>query len=540
MRQDRYAAGLVAMTSQRIRNDGEREVEWQFDAADLSAVRAWCLSPSLPSPLRAATPVQRKIGDIYLDSDDWRVHRGGYALRLRRSEGRITATLKSFGEVSGALRKRVEISERVTTAEPEMLLGAPGPVGDRLRTLGVRSLRPLFELRMLRQVLPVEANDAVAGEIALDTAAVLVEGRRTSRHLQRVEVEVTEGHEESLGLLVDALQEDCAIRPAAQSKYEFGLELAGLRPPVGWELAPRQGLPEGSVGEVAFAVLHEQWRCLLEEEPGARLGDEIETLHRMRVAVRRLRAALRLFQRCLPGDSTALRRELRWLGAELGAVRDTDVQLEQLEAWQEAAEADERVAFESLRPLLETDRRDARARMLHALNSERYARLVVGMTDLVREGPTRAPVAALMPARETLPGLLRPYLRAVRKQGDAITADSPAGEYHALRIRGKRLRYALECVSDEYGRVAKRLARALRCLQEGLGAHQDAAVAIKRLRMIAEKEGVRLPPQTVLAMGEVLERYRVQMLELRVAFPPAYARVRGKRWRALRTALRKS
>ena len=530
----------MTKVSPRIRNDGEREVEWQFDAADLSAVRAWCLSPSLPPPLRAAAPVQRKIGDLYLDSDDWRVYRSRYALRLRSSEGRITATLKSFGEASGALRSRVEISERVTTAEPGTLLDAPGPVGERLRALGVRSLRPLFELRMLRQALPVEASGAVAGEIALDTSAVLVKGRRVSGHLQRVEVEVAEGHEAALRLLVDALQEDCTIRPATQSKYELGLALAGLRPLVGRDLTPRRGLPEGSVGEVAFAALREQWRSLLEEEPGTRLGDDIEALHRMRVQVRRLRAALRLFQRCLPGESAALRRELRWLGAELGAVRDTDVQLEQLEAWQEAAEAGERAAFESLRPLLEAERRVARAGMLQALNSERYARLGAGMTDLVREGPARAPAAALTPAREALPGLLRPYLRAVRRQGDAIAVDSPASAYHALRIRGKRLRYALECMSDEYGRAGKRLARALRRLQEVLGAHQDAAVAIGRLRMIAEEEGTELPSQTVLAMGEVLERYRVQMLELRLAFPSAYARVREERWRTLRAALQDS
>lgn len=95
-------------------------------------------------------------------------------------------------------------------------------------------------------------------------------------------------------------------------------------------------------------------------------------------------------------------------------------------------------------------------------------------------------------------------------------------------------------MSDEYGRAAKRLARVLRRLQEVLGAHQDAAVAIKRLRMIAEEEGTELPPPTVLAMGEVLERYRVQMLELRVAFPSVYARVRGERWRTLRAALQES
>ena len=136
--------------------------------------------------------------------------------------------------------------------------------------------------------------------------------------------------------------------------------------------------------------------------------------------------------------------------------------------------------------------------------------------------------------------MLRPYLRAVRRQGDAIAVDSPASAYHALRIRGKRLRYALECMSDEYGRAAKRLARALRRLQEVLGAHQDAAVAIGRLRMIVEEEGTELPSQTVLAMGEVLERYRVQMLELRLAFPSAYARVREERWRTIRAALQES
>jgi hypothetical protein len=79
--------------------------------------------------------------------------------------------------------------------------------------------------------------------------------------------------------------------------------------------------------------------------------------------------------------------------------------------------------------------------------------------------------------------------------------------------------------------------RRLVALQDLLGAHQDADIAIARLRGLAVERGRELEPGTVFAMGEIAERYRWSMVELRSRFPAVYARLAGRRWRELRRVL---
>ena len=92
--------------------------------------------------------------------------------------------------------------------------------------------------------------------------------------------------------------------------------------------------PDGTIGALALNVLRRHFETFLAREPGTRLGDDVEELHDMRVASRRLRAALSLFGDVLAPAVLNLREELQWIGGVLGAVRDLDVQLEELEEWQ--------------------------------------------------------------------------------------------------------------------------------------------------------------------------------------------------------------
>ena len=84
------------------------------------------------------------------------------------------------------------------------------------------------------------------------------------------------------------------------------------------------------MGELAYAVLRRQLAVVRDKEPGTRLGEDPEELHDMRVATRRMRAALALFAGVLPVRAQVFREELGWLARMLGAVRDLDVQLEGL------------------------------------------------------------------------------------------------------------------------------------------------------------------------------------------------------------------
>lgn len=256
----------------------------------------------------------------------------------------------------------------------------------------------------------------------------------------------------------------------------------------------------------------------------------------MRVATRRLRAAVSLFEDVLPVTVTKLSSELAWLGRTLGAVRDLDVQLVELDRLSTEVPKSDRAALAALRALLENQHAVARTEMLEALDSRRYEMFAgrFGRTLSARH-ESRSGHAA-RPARAIAPDLIENSFRSFRKAGDRIRPGSPATDYHRLRTRGKRARYTLEFLGDLYPGKTEPLVKALTSLQDILGLHQDADVAIGRLRRLAAQEGA-LGPETIFAMGEIAERYRQSMIDLRARFPKAYRQVSGRRWKALRKAI---
>src|SRR5215471_9873264 len=127
--------------------------------------------------------------------------------------------------------------------------------------------------------------------------------------------------------------------------------------------------------DLAFGVVREQFALLRSHEAGTRAGDDPEELHDMRVATRRLRAALRCFQDVLPPSATQLNEELGWLASGLAAVRDLDVQLLRLQDLAAIVSEQEQASLAAVRDVLTADRDEARASLIGLLDSERYAAL---------------------------------------------------------------------------------------------------------------------------------------------------------------------
>jgi CHAD domain-containing protein len=525
------------------------EIEWQFDAVDLRAVVRWLSEPAGwdedgASAVRVARTGNDNHVDLYLDTDDRRFHRAGYALRIRRplrGTGRGEATLKALEDDARAepgLRARREISEAVESTDPVSLALAPGAVGERVRAVaGRKPLLRLFEVRTRRQLFTVEADGLAPGELGLDETGIRPADGAPPARIRRVEIEVPEEALATLEPFVERLRADCGLQPAGLSKYEAGLLSADLRPPRPESFGPTEFGPDAQIGTVAVAILRRHFSALLAREPGTRLGDDIEELHDMRVASRRLRAALSLFADVLPASVQGLREELGWVGQTLGAVRDLDVQLEQLDSWVDEVPEPDRAALERLRSVLEDERTKARALMLEALDSRRYEAFLNRFGRFLRARPRRLTGAAAVPALAVGPDLIEARFRKLRARGDRVGPDSEAAEFHRLRIHGKRFRYALEFLGDLYPGKTRPLIRRMVVLQDVLGLHQDADVAIARLRGVATDSGGELEPATIFAMGEIAERYRRSMATLRAQFPRAYARVTKKAWRSLHEVL---
>jgi triphosphatase len=100
-----------------------QELEWQFDAMDVRPVSRWLSQNSSGRNPSVATGETSEISDAYFDTDDWRIYRAGYALRIRRTKvgTRAEATMKRLASGNGGsgVRNRREISEPLDGADPE-------------------------------------------------------------------------------------------------------------------------------------------------------------------------------------------------------------------------------------------------------------------------------------------------------------------------------------------------------------------------------------------------------------------------------------
>src|SRR6266508_757502 len=517
------------------RTSAPMETEWQFDAIDARPVERWLAGlPDGGSP-NVAPGTASTIVDTYLDTEDWRLHRAGYSLRVRRTRGRTEATLKSLDRGQDGFRRRAEFTEAVPGPDPAVILSAPGPVGTRAKlAAGTVPLVALFDVRTRRHVYRLTIDGTDGGEVAINRTTIPLGERRESARLRRVEVEVPESIVADVAPFVESLRSACALQPASLSKFEVGLLARGLRPAATPDLGPAEVDPSRSTGEAAFAILRRHFVALLAKEPGTRIGDDIEDLHDMRVATRRLRAALSIFSDVLPVRFARVREELGWVGDALGAVRDLDVQLEQLEAWVADAAEEDAGPLGGLRSLLENQRVEARVGMLGVLDSGRYARMVAGFEAALRRGPLRKSTASRRPVLGVAPDCILDRYRKLRKAGRRVASSPSPDTYHRVRISAKGLRYALEFLSPLYPREIPPAVKRLVELQDLLGLHQDADVAVRRLRSLVSDQGSSLAPQTIFAMGAVARRYEEQGGYFRARFPKAYGRLSGKRWKGLR------
>lgn len=265
--------------------------------------------------------------------------------------------------------------------------------------------------------------------------------------------------------------------------------------------------------------------ALLRHEAGTRTGEDIEDLHQMRVAVRRMRATLKVAHPLLDAAwADDLRAELGWLGGALGPVRDLDVLLLRLRREIATLPEAERTAGAALLAALEDRRVAARGVMLEALAAPRYGALVERLTDAVGR-PLPASPAAIAPE---LIDLVREEARKLRRAVERA-GDDPADEVlHDLRIRGKRVRYAGEFVEPGLrdtptGKAVKRLLVATAELQEVLGDHQDACVAEQRIRELLDE--LSTDPGAVFVAGRLVERERERAEQKRWEWRATWSRV---------------
>ena len=448
------------------------------------------------------------VVDRYWDTRDWRLFKAGWTYRWRDASGKKNLTLKSIQPSDDLVRKRVEVKQQVV-AFPEESTTAPlaGRFAEQLEGLQLRDLQELFRVHNTRRLFNIRNPDGAMIEIAIDRATVTTEGPVGKPAPGRLvfvelELELKEGREESLRQLAATIEQRFGLLPSRLSKFDRGLQTAGLSPPrLTRRWSPFRDTPflqrlhkqELSSSDSATYLAYHRLLGLFEEmlcqEPKAWEGLDPEGVHRMRVSTRRLRAAFRAFKDVLPRHSIrSFNREFKWVAAALGEVRDLDVWRANLKCYAAQVPMADAAHLSDYQQFLADQWRKARRRLLACLRSPRYGRLKDRFAHFLEHGPSARAMKALgsVTISQAAPQLIGKRYQVVGRDGRAIVPGSPGDSLHRLRIQCKRLRYLFEFFQPIYGNLLKPEIKRLKKLKDVLGEFQDACVAKQQLRQYIE------------------------------------------------------
>jgi CHAD domain-containing protein len=239
-------------------------------------------------------------------------------------------------------------------------------------------------------------------------------------------------------------------------------------------------------------VLLKHTQALQQEIEGVRLGQDIEYIHRMRVASRRLRSALPIFAGCFSVRKISTwTKEVKQITRALGIARDTDVQIDlvkQILASLPAANMQNGVRRLLLR--LSQQRVKLQSKVLLAVDEMTGSGILADMTSQFNEALARFPES--LPNTGSLYQLgfdsLNLHMGEFLAYEQYIYSPERITELHAMRIASKRLRYEMEIFAPLYPEELKSYLQAVRKAQETLGNVHDCDVWAVTLPQFMEKE----------------------------------------------------
>lgn len=489
------------------------------------------------------------MSDTYFDTADLRLARNRAGLRVRgiaagangarlpdHESGRHwNQTFKAGGDVVAGLHRRHEWETRLSGPAPDLealraVVDGKGPWRKLLReaangaggngkradgaagngavangaaagglaeqagtaALPPAGLLPLFSSTVKRSVWELRLPQGDEVEFVLDIGELRSEqggDAFRSEPVCEIEMELKSGEPLHLFDFALALLQDIPLQIGNLSKAERGYALFAPQPPAARKAAPLKLTRRMSIEKAFMAIAGNCLEHIQGNEAGV-LRNDGESLHQMRVGLRRLRSALAQFRELLALPEP-LMKELDWLGGQLGPARDWDVMAASTlpRAAPAMPDAD---SFAELRLAAEYKSEEMQAAAAGALASSRYARLSLGLARCLRSRCWREELddAGRRRLKQPASALARRMLvdgrRRLLKRGKKL-AGASARARHRVRIAAKKDRYASEFFRSLYpGKKGQRYIRALAGLQDELGWRNDAAVADGLLRALPD------------------------------------------------------
>lgn len=455
--------------------DTKREIERKYES-DESGL------PDLTGVAGVEAVIDKGVAHLdatYYDTHDERLAASSITLR-RRTGGSDAGWHLKFPVAPGV---RDEIQAPLSDTVPRTLSGL---VRSRVRDT---ELVPVVRLRSDRDVRHlVDAEGGLLAEASVDSVrAERLTGDGGTAQWTEIEVELADGGDAAFLDKVEKRLRKAGVRPSGSaSKLARALAETGPKRKKG-----RPAPDPVTAGDHVMAYVRAQRDAIVELDPAVR-RDVYDSVHRMRVATRRMRSAFRSYGKVLDRTVTdPIGDELKWLAGELGVDRDQEVLTEHLTA---ALDELPRALLSGpvrtrLRTWSHARRGGSRRRLIAVLDGKRYLELLGTLDALVADPP-------LLKAAGGKPE--KAIGKAVRKDFSKVSAlveqavELPPGPdrdlaLHEARKKAKRTRYAAEAASPVFGDPATGLVKSMKALQNLLGDHQDSVMVREALRELAQQ-----------------------------------------------------
>ncbi|MEX0347461.1 MAG: CHAD domain-containing protein [Rhizobiaceae bacterium] len=423
----------------------------------------------------------RKVSmrSTYFDTPDCALHAAGISFRIRKADGKLKQTVKVGTGIHGGISNPVEVECVVKKSSPDIRKISDRGLRIQIRKLvSGKKLRPVFKTDILRRVHRIKRSGAKA-ELALDKGRVATAKR--SAPIYEAELELVSGDAHALLPMAQKLFARYPVRFATLSKAERGYRLVsaaqqgetnkGAVKAVQPELKPAHAVTEAfqlCCRSATDQILGNWYAVLADDDP--------ESVHQLRIGLRRLRTALKLFRPAI--DSLALRKlavDLRDAGRIVGELRDCDVMLADIARPASAAQQS-KAGPRAIEKLLVRRCRKRRKKVRRDLLTKRWNKMLLHLALLPHGAGWQIEDSsgqAVELARQALDRCWKHVLKRADKL-DRLSIE----ERHHLRKDLKTLRYATEFFKSIFaGEDVEHFIVALKRLQDGFGYLNDVALA---------------------------------------------------------------
>ena len=431
--------------------------------------------------LRVGRTKRKRLVSTYFDTPRHVLRKSGSALRIRDDGKKVVQTIKAPVQGPPGMQNHREWTAPVTGDRPE--LGGISEIGlprSLTRRRGQEHLQPVFATDVKRTTVHLKTRGAQV-ELAIDEGVIKAacNGSAKVEPICEAEFELLSGDPTAILDLALNVCETFDVRPIHLTKAQRGYALSrpALRPKPR-KAGPLSLLPEMTAVQAFQTIIGDALIHLFANQEPTLHGDP-DGVHQTRVAMRRLRAAMRAFKGILPyHERKAFNGEFRWFQQRLAPSRDWHVFLTETLPLIAGSESASDQQINKLRKLARYERlRATKAAMAH-LQSRRYARLTLRFQKWVANLAVSAAEAGLdrplVPfARQVMNKTRRDLLRETRPLS-RLTVE----ELHEIRKSGKKARYAFESFSSLWnGSEIKPYLKMMERLQNRLGEANDACVA---------------------------------------------------------------